>query len=50
MKLRFAEDRRTLVWALLLFPLGPALVLLDPGLLPWLAPLLLYCSYLSGVL
>lgn len=50
MKLRFAKDRRTLVWAFLLFPLSPALVLLQPSLLPWLAPLLLYCSYLSGVL
>jgi beta-carotene hydroxylase len=50
MKLRFAEDIRTLVWAFLLFPLGPALVLSKPDLLPWLAPLLLYCSYLSGVL
>jgi beta-carotene hydroxylase len=50
MKLRFAKDRRTLLWAFLLFPLAPALVLLRPSLLPWLAPLLLYCSYLSGVL
>jgi fatty acid desaturase len=50
MKLRFAEDSRTLVWAFLLFPLGPTLALLRPSLLPWLTPLLLYCSYLSGVL
>jgi beta-carotene hydroxylase len=50
MNLRFASDRRTLVWALALFPLGPALALWRPALLPWLAPLLLYCSYLSGVL
>jgi fatty acid desaturase len=50
MKLRFVEDRRTLVWAGLLFPLGPALALWRPSLLPYLAPLLLYCSYLSGVL
>jgi beta-carotene hydroxylase len=50
MRLRFAADRRTLVWAFLLFPLGPALALCRPQLLPWLAPLLLYCSYLSGVL
>jgi beta-carotene hydroxylase len=50
MRLRFAADRRTLVWAFLLFPLGPALALWRPALLPWLAPLLLYCSYLSGVL
>ncbi len=50
MSLRFAADRRTLVWAFGLFPLGPALALSQPALLPWLAPLLLYCSYLSGVL
>ena len=50
MRLRFVEDRRTLVWAFGLFPLGPALALSYPKLLPWLAPLLLYCSYLSGVL
>jgi beta-carotene hydroxylase len=50
MRLRFVEDRRTLLWAFLLFPLGPALALWRPSLLPWLAPLLLYCSYLSGVL
>lgn len=50
MKLRFVEDSRTLVWAFLLFPLAPSLVLLQPSLLPWLAPLVLYCSYLAGVL
>ncbi len=50
MRLRFVEDRRTLVWAFGLFPLGPALAFSYPTLLPWLAPLLLYCSYLSGVL
>ena len=50
MRLRFIEDRRTLVWAFLLFPLGPALALWRPSLLPWLVPLLLACSYLSGVL
>jgi fatty acid desaturase len=50
MRLRFVEDRRTLVWAFLLFPLGPALALWRPSLVPWLAPLLLYCSYLAGVL
>lgn len=50
MKLRFSADWRTLVWAFLLFPLAPALVLWRPSLLPWVAPLLLYCSYLAGVL
>jgi beta-carotene hydroxylase len=50
MRLRFIEDRRTLIWAFGLFPLGPALAYFRPGLLLWLTPLLLYCSYLSGVL
>jgi fatty acid desaturase len=50
MRLRFVEDRRTLLWAFVLFPLPPLLALWRPQLLPWLAPLLLYCSYLSGVL
>jgi len=50
MKLRFVEDRRTMLWAFLLLPLGPALALWRPSSLPWLLPLLLHCSYLSGVL
>jgi fatty acid desaturase len=50
MSLRFAADRRTLFWAFVLFPLGPVVAFCRPALLPWLAPLLLYCSYLSGVL
>ncbi len=50
MRLRFVEDRRTLVCAGLLLPLAPALALWRPSLLSWLAPLLLYASYLSGVL
>jgi fatty acid desaturase len=50
MRLRFVEDRRSLLWAFLLFPLGPALAFWRPSLLPWLTPLLVYCSYLSGVL
>jgi fatty acid desaturase len=50
MRLRFVEDRRKLLWAFGLFPLGPLLALWRPQLLPWLAPLLVYCSYLSGVL
>jgi fatty acid desaturase len=50
MQLRFVEDRRTLFWAFVLFPLAPALAYAKPALLPWLAPLLVYCSYLSGVL
>jgi beta-carotene hydroxylase len=50
MLLRFAEDRRTLFFAFVLFPLVPALALARPALLPWIVPLALYASYLSGVL
>jgi len=50
MRLRFVEDRRTLLWAFLLFPLAPALAFWRPSLLLWLAPMLVYGSYLSGVL
>jgi beta-carotene hydroxylase len=50
MHLRFAEDRRTLFYAFILFPLVPLLALIRPGLVPWLVPLALYASYLSGVL
>jgi fatty acid desaturase len=50
MRLRFVEDRRTLLWAFVLFPLVPALAYARPALLPWLVPALLYTSYCSGVL
>jgi beta-carotene hydroxylase len=50
MHLRFAEDRRTLLYAFVVFPLVPALSLALPRLTPWLVPLALYGSYLSGVL
>jgi len=50
MRLRFSEDIRTLIWALLLFPLAPALTFWHPSLFVWVAPLSLYCSYLAGVL
>jgi beta-carotene hydroxylase len=50
MKLRFDADRRTLVWALLLFPALPLSIYVRPGLAPWLLPLGLYFGYCSGVL
>ncbi len=50
MRLRFSEDRRTLVWAFVLFPLVPALAYAHPALTLWLVPLALYTSYCSGVL
>jgi beta-carotene hydroxylase len=50
MRLRFAEDKKTLLWAFGLFPLVPALAYLRPELTLWLLPLALYVSYCSGVL
>lgn len=50
MRLRFPEDRRTLLWAFVLFPLAPALAYARPALTPFVVPLALYLSYCSGVL
>jgi fatty acid desaturase len=50
MRLRFSEDRRTLIWAFGLFPLAPALAYARPELALWLVPVALYVSYCSGVL
>lgn len=47
---RYKSDYRTLFWALVLFPLLPALGLAWPRALPWLIPFTLYLSYCSGVL
>ncbi len=48
--LRHPADRLSLALSLGLFPLVPALVLIQPSLLPWLVPLQIYASYMSGVL
>jgi beta-carotene hydroxylase len=50
MQLRFTADRRTLFWALILFPALPALSYLRPRLSPLLLPLSLYLSFCAGVL
>lgn len=50
MHLQFSADRRTLLWAFVLFPLAPLIGYARPELAPWLVPLSLYCSYCSGVL
>jgi beta-carotene hydroxylase len=50
MNLRFAADRRSLLWSLILFPALPTLVFLKPGLGPWLLPVALYLAYCAGVL
>jgi beta-carotene hydroxylase len=50
MPLRFIADRRTLFWALILFPALPTLAYVKPELSLWLLPLSLYLAYCSGVL
>jgi fatty acid desaturase len=50
MQLRFIEDRRTLFWACVLFPLLPALAYWRPELAPYVFPVILYLAYCSGVL
>jgi beta-carotene hydroxylase len=47
---RNTSDYRTLFWALVLFPLVPAIAYAWPAALPWLLPVALYTSYCSGVL
>jgi beta-carotene hydroxylase len=49
MKLRFSEDYRTLIWALVLFPLAPTIAYARPALAPWLLPLNLYLAYCAGI-
>lgn len=49
MQLRFIEDRRTLIWAFVLFPLVPMLGYLNPTLAPLLVPASLYLAYCAGV-
>ena len=50
MRLRFAEDRRTLFWAFVLLPSAPALAYALPAATLWLIPWILYLSYCAGVL
>ncbi len=50
MKLRFKADYRALFWALILFPLVPALAYARPELTLWLLPFGLYLGYCAGVL
>lgn len=49
MQLRFIEDRKTLFWVFVLFPLVPALGYLDATLAPFLVPASLYLAYCAGV-
>jgi fatty acid desaturase len=50
MKLRFRADRRTLVWAFVLFPWAALLPLVEPRLAGWTLPLSLYAGFCAGVL
>lgn len=50
MQPRFTADYRALLFALVLFPLGPCLALANPSALPWVMPLVLYATYVAGVL
>jgi fatty acid desaturase len=50
MKLRFAADWRTLLWAFVLFPGVAALAYANPTRLWWVVPLSLYTGFCSGVL
>jgi beta-carotene hydroxylase len=50
MKLRFAADRRTLLWSFVLFPALPVVSYAIPAIAPWLVPFGLYLAYCAGVL
>lgn len=50
MKLRFAADLRTLLWALVLLPGTVALAYATPRHVAWLLPLSLYAGFCAGVL
>jgi fatty acid desaturase len=49
MKLRFAADFRTLLWALVLFPSVTLAPWANPHLLPWTLPLSMYVGFCAGV-
>jgi fatty acid desaturase len=50
MKLRNTADRRTMLWAFVLFPSVALAVYLAPSRAPWLVPLSLYTGFCAGVL
>lgn len=49
MKLRFAADRRTLVWAFVFFPAVEIAQYVWPGVIGWFLPLSLYVGFCAGV-
>jgi beta-carotene hydroxylase len=48
-KLRFASDRRTMLWAFVLFPAAVLLPMLRADLAGWVLPLSLYTGFCAGV-
>jgi fatty acid desaturase len=49
MKLRFAADSRTLLWAFVLFPAVVLAPWVSPHLLPWTVPLSMYVGFCAGI-
>jgi fatty acid desaturase len=49
MRLRFRADRRTLLWAFVLFPTATLLPLVLPQYSFWIVPLSLYAGFCAGV-
>ena len=47
--LRHRADRRTLLWAFVLFPLVGFAPYVEPRLIPWLLPVTLYLGFCAGV-
>jgi fatty acid desaturase len=47
--LRHRADRRTLLWAFVLFPVVGFAPYVEPRLNPWLLPITLYCGFCAGV-
>ena len=47
--LRHRADRRTLLWAFVLFPVVGFAPYVEPRLIPWLLPLTLYLGFCAGV-
>jgi fatty acid desaturase len=47
--LRYKADRRTVLWAFVLFPAVGFAPYVEPRLIPWLLPLALYCGFCAGV-
>jgi fatty acid desaturase len=50
MRVRHAADYRTLIWALVLFPIVPAIEYLRPALAPFVLPVGLYLAFAAGAI